>query len=147
MVLIGIGTAYVNVKNPDFRIIPFVIGAAGLFLGPMLGVFLLGMFTHRRGSDGGNVLAITIGLITMFFITGQHVALMNMLYPAAKGQPPIYHTPAWLPAIAWNSYAMVGGVLVFLIGAIFRTPEAMVEYAANKRANSGTEQDKPMALR
>lgn len=147
MVLIAVGTAYVNVKNPNFRIIPFVIGAAGLFLGPMLGVFLLGMFTRRRGSDGGNVLAITVGLVTMFFITGQHVALMNMIYPAPSGQPPIYHTPAWLPAIAWNSYAMVGGVLVFVIGALFRTPESMVEYAENKRAHSGTVQDKPMALR
>src|ERR1051325_4699593 len=58
MVAIAGAFAYAKVTNPDLRIIPVVLGIAGFILGPMLGVFLIGMFTRRRGSDTGNMLAI-----------------------------------------------------------------------------------------
>ena len=45
MVLVASVFAYMKVKNPDIRIIPVVLGIAGYIVGPMLGVFLLGMFT------------------------------------------------------------------------------------------------------
>src|SRR5206468_11663899 len=54
MIVIAGGFAYAKVTNPDLRIIPVVLGIAGFILGPMLGVFLIGMFTERRGSDLGN---------------------------------------------------------------------------------------------
>ena len=46
----------------------------GFILGPMLGVFLLGMFTRARGSDRGNMIAITVGLITTIVLGELHVA-------------------------------------------------------------------------
>src|SRR5438046_2385269 len=58
MIVIAGGFAYAKVTNPDLRIIPVVLGIAGFILGPMLGVFLIGMFTKRRGSDAGNMIAI-----------------------------------------------------------------------------------------
>src|SRR4051794_17188939 len=101
MVLIAVGSAYVKITDPDFRIIPFVIGIAGLFLGPMLGVFLIGMFTRRRGSDGGNMLAISLGLLGIFFISGQHVDVANILHPVPRGRPPLYKLPDWFPVVKW----------------------------------------------
>src|SRR5206468_6528685 len=44
MIVIASAFAYVTIVNPNVRIIPVVIGIAGLFLGPRLGVFLIGMF-------------------------------------------------------------------------------------------------------
>ena len=55
MIVIAGAFAYAKVTHPDLRIIPVVLGIAGFILGPMLGVFLIGMFTERRGSDAGNM--------------------------------------------------------------------------------------------
>jgi SSS family transporter len=53
MIVIAGAFGYAKVTHPDLRIIPVVLGIAGFILGPMLGVFLIGMFTERRGSDAG----------------------------------------------------------------------------------------------
>ncbi|MBM3496326.1 MAG: sodium/solute symporter, partial [Armatimonadetes bacterium] len=49
MVIIAGFFAYAKVTDPNVRIIPVVLGIAGFILGPMLGVFLIGMFTGGRG--------------------------------------------------------------------------------------------------
>jgi SSS family transporter len=145
MILIALGSAYVKVTDPEFRIIPFVIGIAGLFLGPMLGVFLLGMLTRRRGSDLGNVIAITVALVTMFFLSGQHVKLLNILNPVERGQPALYRLPHWLPAISWTWYALFGGLITIALGMLFVTPESALERARQRREEARLGEDKPLA--
>jgi len=79
MIAIAGAFAYAKVTDPTLRIIPVVLGIAGFILGPMLGVFLLGMFTRTRGSDLGNVIAITAGLATTIYFGGLHVDLANLV--------------------------------------------------------------------
>ena len=79
MIVIASFTAYMNVRDPNQRLIPIALGVAGLFIGPMLGVFLVGLLTHRRGSDRGNMLAIPLGLFGVFFITGQHAEIASAI--------------------------------------------------------------------
>jgi Na+/proline symporter len=81
--------AYAKVNNPDVRIIPVVLGDRGFILGPMLGVFLLGMFTRSRGSDRGNMIAITIGLIATIVLGHLHVELANLI-----AGPGVYAAPS-----------------------------------------------------
>jgi Na+/proline symporter len=147
MVLIAVGSAYVKVTDPDFRIIPFVIGIAGLFLGPMLGVFLIGMFTRRRGSDAGNMLAITLGLFGIFFISGQHVDVANILHPVPRGRSPLYTLPAWFPVVKWPWFAMFGAAITFAVGVLFRTPAHALENARQKAEQARGGDDRPMAMR
>src|SRR5690242_12946773 len=68
MIVIAGAFAYAKVTHPDLRIIPVVLGIAGFILGPMLGVFLIGMFTERRGSDAGNLIAISAGLLATIVV-------------------------------------------------------------------------------
>lgn len=150
MILIATANAYIKVVDPDFRIIPFVIGIAGLLLGPMLGVFLVGMFTKTRGSDLGNVIAVTIGLIAMFFLSHNHVQAYNYLVVPAMaelGRELTPMAPPLWPSIAWTWYAMIGGLIVAGISVLFRTPAERVEYARHKAENAHLEEDVPMHLR
>lgn len=142
MIGIAAGSAYVKVSNPNFRIIPFVIGIGSIFLGPMLGVFLLGMFTKRRGSDIGNVISVTIALVAMFFISGQHIELLNMLPLESK-----YKLPHWVPKVVWTWFAMFGALIVVAVGIFFRTPEHQVEYARRRADEAHGGEDIPLALR
>src|SRR5690606_24892883 len=81
MILIATAFAYAKVNDPDVRVIPVVLGIAAFILGPMLGVFLLGMLTKTRGSDNGNIIAITIGLVTTIFLGGVHVMILELIAP------------------------------------------------------------------
>ncbi len=147
MILIASAFAYVTIVNPSIRIIPVVIGIAGLFLGPMLGVFLIGMFTRTRGSDTGNVIAISIALLSMIFLSGQHVDFMNMLNPAPVGVRPLYKLPAWMPVIKWTWFAMFGAIIVCVIGVLFRTPQRTLDTTRMRADEARRGEDVPVALR
>ncbi len=127
MVAIAIAFAYVNVRNPGLTIIPVALGIAGYILGPMLGVFLLGMLTRTRGSDGGNVLAVTAGLLTILTLSGRLFDAIDYFRP---GLPTSF--PNWLPKIEFTWYAMVGALATLAVGLLFRTPPAVVQAARQK---------------
>lgn len=127
--------AYAKVKDPTIRIIPVVLGIGGFIVGPMLGVFLIGMFTRRRGSDMGNVIAVTIGLAMTIYLGKLHemVGLGQFLPP-----PPI--------KVAFTWFALVGALSVFIVGVMFPTPPAVLE-AAREAATRAQSDERPMALR
>ena len=52
MIVIASVFAYAKVTDPNVRIIPVVLGIAGFILGPMLGVFLLGMLHAAAARTG-----------------------------------------------------------------------------------------------
>lgn len=131
MVIIAGAFAWAKVHDPNIRIIPVVLGIAGFILGPMLGVFLIGMLTRGRGSDGGNMLAITAGLIVSIAVA------MNGKFWAIT----------WLPAISFVWWGMLGALVVFGIGVLFRTPPEVLQEADRIAAEAHAGEDRPMALR
>jgi Na+/proline symporter len=136
MVAVAGAFAYVKVHNPTLGIIPVVLGIAGYVLGPMLGVFLLGIFTKRRGSDGGNVVALIAGLLATTLL-GDLPCKIDTNWP---------FSPPWNVSFTW--YAFIGAAAVVAVGIWFRTPEAVLE-AAVRRAEQAEEPgaDVPLALR
>jgi solute:Na+ symporter, SSS family len=146
MILIASVFAYAKVSNPNVRIIPVVLGIAGFILGPMLGVFLLGMFTKRRGSDAGNMIAITLGLAATVIAGGLHIDAANLARPllGAEGE---FVRPAWLPRVAFTWFVMIGAGVVLAVGLLFRTPEAVLEAARRTREDASRGDDRPVALR
>jgi hypothetical protein len=70
-----------------------------------------------------------------------HVEMANLL-----ARTNVYRAPAWLPKVAFTWFAMVGAVVVFVVGLFFTTPiEQLV--AAEEIARRGHEDDRPVALR
>src|SRR4029450_10634695 len=112
MIVIAGLFASAKVRNPNVRIIPVVLGIAGFILGPMLGVFLLGMLTHRRGSDSGNLIAITVGLTITVLLGDLHTILANLIAPLF-GHPANFTRWDWMPKVAFTWFALIGAVVVF----------------------------------
>ena len=121
MILIAVAFAYAKVTNPSLRIIPVVLGIAGFILGPMLGVFLLGMLTKGRGSERGNAIALAAGLTVTAVLGELPVTIANLAAPLLH-QPANFVRPHWLPHVSFTWFALIGAVVVFAIGALFRTP-------------------------
>jgi SSS family transporter len=146
MIIIAGFFAYAKVKDPNVRIIPVVLGIAGFILGPMLGVFLLGMFTRSRGSDGGNTLAISVGLLTTIVLGGLHIDFANLLAPIL-GIEGTFVRPRWLPFVSFTWFALIGAVAVVLVGILFRTPVDVLAEADRRAEEAHREEEKPLALR
>jgi Na+/proline symporter len=146
MVLIAVAFAYAKVTDPNVRIIPVVLGIAGFILGPMLGVFLIGMFTKGRGSDLGNVIAITCGLIATVVCGDLHVTIANGV-AGMLGQTVTFVRPDWLPKVSFTWFAMLGAVVVFTVGVLFPTPKKSLERAERRAAEADGGEDRPLALR
>jgi SSS family transporter len=146
MVLIAGGFAAAKVHDPNLRIIPVVLGIAGFILGPMLGVFLIGMFTRGRGSDRGNLLAITAGLAATILLGELHVTAANMAAPLF-GIHATFTQPAWLPKVSFTWFAMIGALVVFLVGVGFRTPPERLAAAGRQAEEAARGDDRPLALR
>jgi len=142
MIVIASAFAYAKVKDPNVRIIPVVLGIASFILGPMLGIFLLGMLTRRRGSDAGNILAISIGLIATIIVGELDISFAHLL-----GIGGGYKHPAWVPKVAYTWYAVIGTVVVFAVGCFFVTPQSMLEEAERKKKEAQAGEDRPLALR
>ena len=135
MILVAGAFAYLKVKNPDIGIIPVVLGIAGYILGPMLGVFLLGIFTKTRGSDTGNVISLIAGLMATS-ILGDLPGKMNPDWSLHLG---------WQVSFTW--FAFIGAVTVLSVGVWFKTPVGALERAERRAKSALSDDDRPVALR
>lgn len=66
---VGIWTAYFMAHNPQFEILPLVLGILGFTFGSLLGIFLVAVLTKTRGSDLGNILAMIAGMVAVIFLS------------------------------------------------------------------------------
>ncbi len=94
---VAVAFAQAKVADPTLRIIPIVLGIAAFLVGPMFGLFLLGVGTRARGNDTGNLIALGCGLAT--------TATLGLLQ-----------------AVAFTWLALIGALVVAAVGACFPGP-------------------------
>ncbi|MBS1990843.1 MAG: sodium:solute symporter [Cyanobacteria bacterium SZAS LIN-2] len=95
MIVVACATSYFVIEHPQSRIIPIVLGIFGYTYGSLLGVFLLGLLTKKRGSDRGNLIAMLAGAVLVIS----------------------------LPQLAFIWRIMFGSLTTLAVGLMFRRPE------------------------
>ena len=115
MIIVASTTSYLVIVHPNVRIIPIVLGIFGYTYGSLLGVFLCGMFTKRRGNDFGNIIAMIIGFIVVAILSG----LPNKLAGVFGGQ--LYTQPGWLPLMEFPWWICFGTIVTFSVAILFRS--------------------------
>lgn len=126
LVSIGAATAWVVIHVQGSRILPIVLGIFGYTYGSLLGVFLAGALTKRRGNDAGNIFAMVCGFVVVAILSG----LPNEVIAAAGGTP--LTMPGWLPEISFPWRVFFGSVTTLSIALLFRTPEVRVAEALER---------------
>lgn len=114
LALIGIGTAFVKLKNPELRIIPIVLGSFGYTYGSLLGVFLVGMLTKTRGNCFGNLVGMGCGFLAVAFLTD----LPNDVWKMMTNHP-LYENPSWMPVISFTWRIMAGTLVTVAVALCF----------------------------
>lgn len=123
LALIGIGTAFVKLKNPDLRIIPIVLGSFGYTYGSLLGIFLVGMLTKTRGNCQGNMIAMVAGFVAVAFLTDLPNQCWEMIVGKEWGR--LYENPDWLPMIAFTWRIMAGTLVTVAVALCFRSKRTL----------------------
>lgn len=127
VLMVGVATlaAYAVLHDPRLTIIPIAIGILGYTYGALLGVFMVGMLTRRRGSDDGNVLAMLCGIAAVLVFCKVEVPGVNIAAMMAGREDTALKLGAWLPAwwpkIAWPWYVLVGCLVTAGISLLFRS--------------------------
>ncbi len=127
MVVVATGAAY-TVMHTHVTIIPLALGVLGYSYGSLLGVFLLGVLTRRRGDDRANVGAMILGILAVLVLCRIKIPLWESVDAAGAA---VKHSfdfglflPSWWPAIAWPYYVLIGTLFTFGAGVLFRSPGA-----------------------
>lgn len=130
LVVIGTATAYAKIIL-QARIIPIVLGIFGYTYGSLLGVFLVGLLTKRRGSERGNLIAMSAGFVCVSLLSGLHNDLWALMHPAAAlgSKPPVLWAPEWLPRVEFPWRIAFGTVVTFFTALLFKTPESQILHA------------------
>ncbi len=115
MIVVASITSYLVIVRPDLRIIPIVLGIFGYTYGSLLGVFLCGVFTKRRGNNRGNIIAMIIGFIVVAILSG----LPNNI--ARIFGTKFYEQPSWLPLMEFPWWICFGTIVTFSVAILFRT--------------------------
>jgi Na+/proline symporter len=115
MIVVASTTSYLVIVHPHVRIIPIALGIFGYTYGSLLGVFLCGIFTKRRGNDFGNIIAMIIGFIAVAILSG----LPNGIASIFGAQ--LYTQPSWLPVLAPEWWICFGTIVTFFIAILFRS--------------------------
>jgi SSS family transporter len=140
MMVVATLAAYAVLRDSKLTIIPLALQSFGYAYGSLLGVFLLGMWTKRRGRDETNVLAMICGMGAVLVLCKVKLPAINLAALFFRGQilPQDWDfggwLPHWWPTIAFPWWVFVGCVACFTISLLFPTPARRVEAAAS-RAN------------
>lgn len=128
MILVATGAAY-TVLETNITIIPLALGVLGYGYGSLLGVFLLGVLTEKRGNDVANVVAMLLGVVAVLFLGKVNLPGVSLHFqPNLHFQPVSWDfgtlMPAWWPAIAWPYYVFIGCTVTFLLAILFPRRES-----------------------
>jgi SSS family transporter len=115
MIVVASTTSYLVIVHPNVRIIPIVLSIFSYTYGPLLGIFLCGIFTKQRGNNAGNVVAMIIGFLFVAIISNLFNAIAGIFGQVA------YIRPAWLPAVEWPWWIFFGTVVTFSIAVFFKS--------------------------
>ena len=134
MIIVAAMAANAVLQDAKLTIIPIAIGILGYTYGALLAVFLLGMLTRSRGSDGTNVVAMIVGIMSVLVLCKVSIPAFDL--PAlmrAKFVPASWNfgwfMPEWWPQIAWPWFVFVGCVVTLAISILFRTPQSHIAAA------------------
>ena len=92
------------------------------------------------------MIAITVGLLATVVVGKLDIMIVNGV-ASLFGFDGTFQHPASIPEVSFTWWAMIGALVVFGIGALFRTPEPVLASAARHADAAQTSEDVPLALR
>src|SRR6202045_2379557 len=134
IIIVATVAANAVLQDAKLTIIPIAIGIIGYTYGALLAVFLLGMLTRTRGSDGMNVVAMVVGISSVLVLCKISIPAFDLL-ALFRGKLVAaewnfgWFMPEWWPRIACPWFVLWGRAVTLAISVLFRTPASQIAAA------------------
>ena len=115
LIVIGLLTAFVKATNPNLSIIGIIFGSFGYTYGSLLGIFMVALFTKNRGSDLGNIIAMTAGFLS--------VAVLSNLFGLGEFVNRLLVGTIELPFVTFPWRIMFGTIVTAGVALCFATKD------------------------
>jgi solute:Na+ symporter, SSS family len=141
IILVAMATAAAVMTDPKLTIISIVFQIAGYTYGALLGVFLVGMLTKRRGSDLTNIVAMLLAIVSVLIVGRVKLPGFDIvsLVTRAEWHWMDWNLGGWLPAswpvIAGPWWVFIGCVICFVVSVLFPTPERQIRLSEGRLRN------------
>ncbi len=124
--LIGLAVAIADFyeSNPQTDLLSIALGVMTLFYGGLLGVFLVGLLTRRRGSNTTNIIALITSTLLIVFISYKHKILPALGLYSPNSAGPFDGLYAF--QLAWPWYIVLGTAVTTTIAALGMTAQNVV---------------------
>src|SRR5437588_12540226 len=122
MILVATMAANAVLHDAKLTIIPIAIGILGYTYGALVGVFLLGMLTRRRGADGANVVAMIIGIMSVLVLCKVTMPAFDILALLRGKLVAAQWDFGWFMADWWPNVSWLWFVLVSRTDSLPITP-------------------------
>lgn len=109
LIAVGLATAFVKTHNPGLNIIGYTYGS-------LLGVFIVALFTKKRGSKTGNMIAMASGIIAVVLLSN----LPNDVSEMILGRD-LYENPTWMPVIEFQWRILAGTIVTVAVALCFKS--------------------------
>jgi SSS family solute:Na+ symporter len=147
VLMVGVATmaAYAVLRDSKLTIIPLALQSFGYAYGSLLGVFLLGMLTKRRGHDLANVVGMLAGIVAVLVLCKVRLPAFDLEKLVSYGQlvPQDWSfggfLPEWWPSIAWSWWVLTGCCVCVLVSCLVPTPREQVQIAEERAAWRGNQ--------
>ena len=116
MIVVASTTSYLVIVHPNVRIIPIVLGIFGYTYGSLLGVFLCGMFTKKRGNNRGKYHRHDCRLHRR-----RHLERICLTASPGFSEQPLTRNRAGLPVMEFPWWICFGTIVTFFVATLFRT--------------------------
>ena len=107
LIFIGALIADFYATNPDTDLLSIALGVMTFFYGGLLGIFLLGLLTRRRGSQKSTLLGLGLSTVLIIFIGYKGAILERLGLHSAEGGGSFFH---WLyqSSLSWPWFIVLG---------------------------------------
>lgn len=124
LIALAVAIADFYETNPQTDLLSIALGVMTLFYGGLLGVFLVGLLTRRRGSNRTNIIALVSSTLLIVLISYKQKIL-----PALGLYSPDHSGPLdWFYKfqLAWPWFIVLGTAVTFTIAALGLTTQSVV---------------------
>jgi solute:Na+ symporter, SSS family len=138
VIVVAMVAAAAVMNDPKLTIITIVLQSVGYTYGALLGVFLVGMLTKRRGDDRMNIVAMLLAILAVLVVAQVKLPGVDVVSLLSQGQLHWieWNLGGWLPS-SWPSIAgpwwvFIGCIVCFVVSISFKTPPEQILRSAGR---------------
>ncbi|HHL71096.1 MAG TPA: hypothetical protein ENJ29_01180 [Bacteroidetes bacterium] len=114
-------------KNPETDLLSIALGVMTLFYGGLLGIFLTGLLTRKRGNNATNILGMTISTLVIVLISYKTslIPAFGLYDPMMPGDIDSFFGWMYHAKLGWPWFIVIGTCVTVAITLLGRTASAM----------------------